>query len=618
MKREKKWLMGFIGVCLFLTFLTSLGLAQIPQKMNYQGYLTDPGGTPINGTVAMEFKIYDVSMGGIALWSETQTVVVSSGVYSVNLGDVNPVNLPFNQPYYLGVKVGTDSEMTPRRVLTSVGYAFRALTVETIGSHPHSGADITSGTVAEARIDSLITRDAEVMTIVKANDGAGSGVDADLLDGQHAAAFAASTHNHDAAYVNEGQANSITSGMIVDGTITAADLASGSVGTSEIAWSLNYEGSDANGGLINLINTSNGSGGNFPAGVHGGANGAPGTDRVIGVLGSAPGLGYGGPLGSLPSGKIGVAGASDTGYGMASASTSGTGVYATSQNGYGVKGYSTGGSNAWRGVYGETNSTYSTDAGVKGNSTGAAAGLYGSSSSGVGVYGTSSGNYGVYAYSSSGSGVYAYSGGNFGVNAQTAGIYGVYGYSSGSGGYGGYFTSGDTNGIGIYASGGSSGLAADFRGNVRVRSESTGTTVLELGEGLDYAEGFNVLEKSKVSPGSVLVIDPDHPGKLALSQSPYDTKVAGIVAGAKNMGSGVRLGSGNFDLDVALAGRVYCNVDATENEVKPGDLLTTSETPGFAMVVKDHAKAQGAILGKAMEKLSKGEKGQILVLVTLQ
>jgi hypothetical protein len=36
------------------------------------------------------------------------------------------------------------------------------------------------------------------------------------------------------------------------------------------------------------------------------------------------------------------------------------------------------------------------------------------------------------------------------------------------------------------------------------------------------------------------------------------------------------------------------------------------------MVVKDHAKAQGAILGKAMEKLTYGEKRQILVLVTLQ
>jgi hypothetical protein len=141
---------------------------------------------------------------------------------------------------------------------------------------------------------------------------------------------------------------------------------------------------------------------------------------------------------------------------------------------------------------------------------------------------------------------------------------------------------------------------------------------VELGEGLDYAEGFDVSDQKEISPGSVLMIDPRNPGKLALSNKPYDSKVAGIVTGAKDLGSGVRLGADQFDYDVALAGRVYCNVDATEAGVEPGDLLTTSATPGHAMKVTDYDHAKGAILGKAMEKLEKGQKGQILVLVTLQ
>jgi hypothetical protein len=156
------------------------------------------------------------------------------------------------------------------------------------------------------------------------------------------------------------------------------------------------------------------------------------------------------------------------------------------------------------------------------------------------------------------------------------------------------------------------------RGNILIESASTGNPVAELGEGLDYAEGFDVSDKAEVGPGTVLVIDPDNPGKLISSSQPYDRKVAGIVAGAKSLGSGVRLGIGEFDYNVALAGRVYCNVDASYGEVSSGDLLTTSPHPGYAMVVKDHAQAQGAILGKAMEKLAYGEKGQILVLVTLQ
>jgi hypothetical protein len=63
-------------------------------------------------------------------------------------------------------------------------------------AHTHSGADITSGTVAEVRIDATVARDSEIMSTVLAADGTGSTLDADLLDGQHASAFAGSVHTH--------------------------------------------------------------------------------------------------------------------------------------------------------------------------------------------------------------------------------------------------------------------------------------------------------------------------------------------------------------------------------------------------------------------------------------
>ena len=159
--------------------------------------------------------------------------------------------------------------------------------------------------------------------------------------------------------------------------------------------------------------------------------------------------------------------------------------------------------------------------------------------------------------------------------------------------------------------------ALTVRGNILVE-RSNGTSVIELGEGLDYAEGFDVTDRNAAEPGTVLVIDADSPGQLAVSTKPYDTRVAGIVAGARGLGSGVRLGVDQFDCDVALAGRVYCNVDATECAVQPGDLLTTSATAGHAMKAVDFDLAKGAILGKAMQSLEKGQKGQMLVLVTLQ
>jgi hypothetical protein len=159
---------------------------------------------------------------------------------------------------------------------------------------------------------------------------------------------------------------------------------------------------------------------------------------------------------------------------------------------------------------------------------------------------------------------------------------------------------------------------AKIIGNVKIHSASTGDLILELGEGLDYAEGFDVTELKSIEPGTVLIIDPDNPGNLTVCSVPYDARVAGIVAGGKGLGSGVRLGVDRFDCDVALAGRVYCNVIAGDTPIQPGDLLTTSDVPGYAMRATDLASSQGAILGKAMEPLAQGESGQIMVLVTLQ
>lgn len=68
---------------------------------------------------------------------------------------------------------------------------------------------------------------------------------------------------------------------------------------------------------------------------------------------------------------------------------------------------------------------------------------------------------------------------------------------------------------------------------------------------------------------------------------------------------------------VALTGRVYVLADATEAPIVPGDLLTTSAVPGHAMKVSDPIRGQGATLGKAMSGLPRG-RGLVLVLINLQ
>jgi hypothetical protein len=149
-------------------------------------------------------------------------------------------------------------------------------------------------------------------------------------------------------------------------------------------------------------------------------------------------------------------------------------------------------------------------------------------------------------------------------------------------------------------------------------------TVANITGGSDLAEKFEVKAAGGVeaAPGMVVCIDPERPGQLVVSSRAYDRTVAGIISGAGGLNPGMMMGQQKSAADgahpVALTGRVYCWVDAGATGIVPGDLLTTSEAPGHAMKVADHAQAMGAIIGKAMTPLAAGEKGLVMVLVSLQ
>ncbi len=265
---------------------------------------------------------------------------------------------------------------------------------------------VIGGVLADGQIPGNVTRDAEVPGIVLGADGPGSGLDADFLDGLSSSAFVQTgadfgrpgvapdlfegAQSLSDRYVNENQPGSISGAMIADASVTAADL----------AFSIDFTGPDANGGLLSLTNSSNGSSGNLPAGLLGQASGDPGIDRTFGVLGAAPGLGLGGPLLDLPAGKrYGVAGAVDAGIGTAGIAdgVGGIGVYGDGTT-TGVQGISVNGpTKGYLGVQGLTDFDGEADLDL--------AGLE------IGVLGYSSGattsdNYGLYG-ASNGTGVYA-------------------------------------------------------------------------------------------------------------------------------------------------------------------------------------------------------------------
>ncbi len=125
-----------------------------------------------------------------------------------------------------GIAVTPESGVGEVTITATGDIGFDATTLDGLDStdfaattHHHSGNEINSGTVAESYIDGAITRDIEVVAIVAAGSGEGSGIDADMLDGLSSSSFALTTHPH--------SGNDITSGTIahtrIDSLITRDD-----------------------------------------------------------------------------------------------------------------------------------------------------------------------------------------------------------------------------------------------------------------------------------------------------------------------------------------------------------------------------------------------------------
>jgi hypothetical protein len=110
--------------------------AAVPATINYQGFLTDQKtGAPVNANVSVTFALYDAASGGVALYTETQTLAAASGVINAQIGSVTPfpATLAFDKPYWLEIKVGSET-LAPRQALASSAYAQAASGIGSFGN----------------------------------------------------------------------------------------------------------------------------------------------------------------------------------------------------------------------------------------------------------------------------------------------------------------------------------------------------------------------------------------------------------------------------------------------------------------------------------------------------
>jgi hypothetical protein len=183
--------------------------AALPNIISFQGQLADSSGEAVTGTKSIIFKIYNAASGGTALKTQPSNVTLdSSGLYNVEL-DISGVT--FNGTYYLGITVGSDSEMTPRIKIVPSACAIYA------GS---------AGSAAIATTATTATTASNATYAVAAGSVSWNNI-ADLP-----ASFADGVDNASTATLS---ADSVGGWNIVDSTITSADILNGTIASIDIS-----------------------------------------------------------------------------------------------------------------------------------------------------------------------------------------------------------------------------------------------------------------------------------------------------------------------------------------------------------------------------------------------
>ncbi len=107
--------------------LASNSLAQVPQKVGYQGRLLKADGSPESGSHKLTFTLFDAATAGNSLWTEDQTLALSDGYYAAVLGDVTPLDLTAFNGSERFVQIAVDgTALSPRQRIDAVPYALVA------------------------------------------------------------------------------------------------------------------------------------------------------------------------------------------------------------------------------------------------------------------------------------------------------------------------------------------------------------------------------------------------------------------------------------------------------------------------------------------------------------
>ena len=131
-----RWVFGLILGFAFVTSAT----AEVPQKLHYNGYLTNAVGDPVDCPDAIQcgdsydltFSIYQGEADEVALWQETHSEVpLYQGSFSALLGNVSTLTAAdLESAKFLSIRINDGDELLPRQHIASAPFAIRASVAE--------------------------------------------------------------------------------------------------------------------------------------------------------------------------------------------------------------------------------------------------------------------------------------------------------------------------------------------------------------------------------------------------------------------------------------------------------------------------------------------------------
>ena len=140
-------------------------------------------------------------------------------------------------------------------------------------------------------------------------------------------------------------------------------------------------------------------------------------------------------------------------------------------------------------------------------------------------------------------------------------------------------------------------------------AEGRSLTVQEIDAGADLGEIY--YSNNPIDPGTVVTLDNSLAAGVKPTEKAYDKSTLGVVSTRPGLLLGGEGQNEGYATILALKGRVPVKVNIEGGEIKAGDFLTSSSTPGVAM----KAVRSGSVIGVAMQDYSGDGVGKIMVYV---